>query len=837
MNGYRYFLAVVFCTCANISIAQTNIKGTVKDKSTGAPLSFVSVSFPGTDIGGLTDDNGRFSLETNQKVDQVRIFLVGYKEVLEKVVPGSSATINVLLEEQQNTLQEISISSKKAVRYRNKENPAVELIRKVIERKDQNYDQGKANATYNEYEKLQISLLRSTDKIRNSDNKSILSSLFKKADTSKVEGKAALPVVLHEKAIRYSNNKEQLLDEKRTSLDGIVDDGGLEAYLEKIYASTNIYDNNIKLGDQQLLSPLAGLAPEFYKYYITDTQIAGGMKMINVSFYPRNKAALLFKGNMLVDPESYAVSEAYMTVGKGISLNWVNDLKITLTYNKSDNNTYYLQYSLLAMTMSVLGKNGGFYGEKIKSVKDYYHNAVPDKQNSTGTITSITKPVFTESDWGNFRPQALNTTEQNAYANIDTLKNTPSFKRVANILTLLLSGYQVLGPVEIGPVSSFYSYNPVEGPRVKLGGRTSNSFSKRWVLEGHAAYGFRDKRWKYNGGITYSLNDHSIFDFPVRTISLHHSYETQIPGQDLTFAEEDNALLSFKRGSNDKWLYNDKWNIDYVHEMQNHISFKVGFMHSVQSPAGHLLFQSGSEMTAVNKENITVSELSGEIRWAPHEQFYQGKKFRRPVYNSYPVFTLRGTVGIKGLMNAEYNYQSIAFNVFKRFYLSQLGFTDVILEGGKLFGTVPFPLLYIHKANQTYSYQLYAYNLMNFMEFVSDRYISLNIDHSFNGFFLNKIPLVKKLKLREVATFKALYGDIGNNNMPVGAQDQLFNFPVDKQRRTLSHSLRNSPYIEGSIGISNIFKILRVDVIKRFTYLNHPGITTWGIRARMVLAL
>jgi hypothetical protein len=841
MKCKRYLLVVLLiCLTFGMSATAASVKGIVKDKETGEPLSYVSVSIVGSDVGGLTDEQGQFSLETNGSNDTLKVFMVGYKEK-KQVLAGNSATLEILLEEEAHTLDEVSVSAKNTPRYRNKDNPAVALIRQVIDNKDRNHDK-KNTANYDGYEKLQVSLLRSITKVQqDKNNRNALSRLFLQADTTKVSGKAALPVVVHEKITRHlaegnGKSSDTKLDEKQTSLDGIVDDNGLEAYLDKMYAATDVYDNNITLGDQQLLSPIAGMAPEFYKFFITDTLVENGKQLVKMEFYPRNKTDLLFKGDMLISLESYAVSNVNMTVNKAINLNWVDELNIKLSYSKSDIGTWYLQYSSLGMAMSILGKSGGFYGEKVISLKAYNHlDPIADQMQSP---THIAGSGLSDAEWETYRPGSLSYAEQHAYSNLDTLKQSSSFKRAANVLTLLLSGYETLGPVEVGPVNSFYSYNPVEGSRIKIGGRTTDKFSRRWMLEGHGAYGFKDKRWKYSAGVVYSLTGGPVAAFPMRNISLHRSFETQIPGQDLAFVEEDNFLLSLKRGDNDKWLYNNKWNVEYVHETADHLTFKAGFTHSIQSPAGRLAFISGvKETDMVNRENITLSEFAGEIRWAPHEQFYEGKKFRRPVFNSYPVFTLRGIVGVKGLMQSQYNYQSISLNIFKRFYLSQLGFSDVVLEGGRIFGSVPYPLLYIHKANQSYAYQLQSYNLMNFMEFVSDRYISLNIDHSFNGFFLNKIPLIKKLKLREVASFKALYGGLGNENMPGAGNTDLFNFPVNRRGDVITHSLHDGPYMEGSIGISNIFRVLRVDVIKRFSYLDNPRVTSWGVRARLVLSL
>jgi len=307
--------------------------------------------------------------------------------------------------------------------------------------------------------------------------------------------------------------------------------------------------------------------------------------------------------------------------------------------------------------------------------------------------------------------------------------------------------------------------------------------------------------------------------------------ETAIPGQELLFVQEDNLFLSIKRGSNDKWLYNTYYKLNYVHELANHFTYDLGFKNWKQEPAGAIEYVKMQNSGFVKDSTITTSDISLDLRWAPHEQFYQGTVFRMPVINKYPVFRFRYIKGFKGLFNGQYKYDNLHLSIAKRVYLSQFGNSDVILEGGYIFGQVPYPLLTIHRANQTYAYQLASYNLMNFLEFVSDRFASLNVDHHFNGFIFNRVPLLKKLDLREVMTAKVLYGSIRRENDPA-LNPGLYRFPTENGV-PITYTLNDGPYIEGSVGISNIFKLIRLDVVKRFTYLDHPDISTWGLRGRI----
>ncbi len=379
-------------------------------------------------------------------------------------------------------------------------------------------------------------------------------------------------------------------------------------------------------------------------------------------------------------------------------------------------------------------------------------------------------------------------------------------------------------------VNTFYNFNPVEGFRLRAGGRTTPKFNEKLYFETYAAYGFKDQKWKYFLSGTYSFTGRSIREFPLEKLKVSFQRDTKIPGQELQFIQEDNFLLSFKRGVNDKWLYNDIFNVDYVHEFENHFSYTVGVKYWQQVAAGGLKFISGKD-SGPPISQVTTGELSLEARWAPGEQFYQGKSYRIPMPNKHPIITARYVRGTNDFFNSQYDYRTVTLNIYKRIYLSQFGYTDMVAEGGYIFGSVPFPLLSIHRANQTYSYQLQSYNLMNFLEFVSDHYASLHFDHNFNGFIFNKIPLFNNLKLREVVTLKVLYGGIRNENNPA-YNPLVFKFPTNEAGQTITNSLSKGPYMEASIGVANIFKLLRIDVIKRLTYLDNPGVSEWGIRGR-----
>lgn len=819
---------------------KTVISGTVRDAATKETLPYVSVFFSGTKIGTQTDVNGNYTISTNETQTSLSFNYVGYQVVVKNVVPATTQQIDVNLKSDSKSLDEVVVVAGKKVRYRNKDNPAVELIRQVIAHKDENRIKSYNTIAYRQYEKMLFSLSNVSDKFKNKKIFRNYQFLFQEQDSTLIGGKNLLPIYIQEKlADNYyskspEKNKTVVVAEKQVEFDNrYIDNKGMKTYFDRMYQDIDIYKNNISVMSNEFLSPVADGAPAFYKFFITDTLKNQKPQLIELSFTPRNTNDMLFEGRIYVTNDShYAVTGATMSVNKNINLNFVRALKIDLDFEPNAKGKYSLTKSNLLADFG-LGKTKGwgFTGERTVTFKNYqYDTPLPDTLLQ-GKNTVVLADASKKSDlfWQQNRLDTISKDQLKIYHNIDTLQNLPSFKRTMKIVTLLFAGYQDLGPYEIGPVNTFYSFNNVEGLRLRLGGRTTPQLSKRYYFENYAAYGFKDEKWKFFLSGTYSLNNKSIYEFPQNYIRASFQRDTKIPGQELQFVQEDNFLLSFKRGVNDMLLYNDFYRLDYVKEFENHFSYSIGLKKWSQTPAGGLYYQNS---TGSLVDRLTTSEASIQLRYAPNEKFIQGKIYRTPIADRYPVFNLKYTAGLKGVLGGEYNYHNLMGSIDKRFYLSQLGYSDVTVEGGYIAGKVPFPLLDIHRANQTYAYQLNSYNLMNFLEFVSDHYVSINIDHNFNGFFFNKMPLIKKLKLREVVSFKALYGGLRNENNPA-LNSGLYQLPVYENGTPRTYALGNDPYMEGSVGVGNIFKLLRVDLVKRFNYLNHPEVSEWGIRARI----
>ena len=395
-------------------------------------------------------------------------------------------------------------------------------------------------------------------------------------------------------------------------------------------------------------------------------------------------------------------------------------------------------------------------------------------------------------------------------------------------LTLYFVGYKSAGDFDIGPLRTFYSFNPVEGQRLQFGGRTNYKFSTRIFADGYLGYGFKDQKFKYKATLSYSFNNQSIYKYPFNYLQASYMYDIKNPGQEDLFTSGNTFLTSFNRGYNNNWLYNNIFRLSWVHEFGNHISYILGTEYWKQQPAGSLAFVNEPSPSKYDTiPQITTGSFSLSFRWAPNEQFFESKAARRNIINKYPVISFQYSRGIKGLYGGEYNFDAYRLSLSKRVMISPIGFSDIRLNASYLNGTLPFPLLIIHPANRTYFYSEYSYNLMNVEEFVSDHYAGLNIDHYFNGFFFNKIPLLKKLRLRELITAKILFGGLRKENNPAFNPNQML-FPTTNGEAS-TFTLNRQPYVEAGFGIYNIFSFLRIDFIERFTYLDHPSVSRFAI--------
>lgn len=821
----------------------TRVKGTIIDAETKEPLPFVNVAFVGKNIGTTTDFNGKYNLSSKWASGTLTASFMGYETQEKAVVMGDNQTVNFELQSKSVKLEEVTVVAKG--RYRNKENPAVTLIKKVIANKDKNRIEGFDYYSYDKYEKLQLDLNNITEDFMNRKAFKKFGFMWNYVDTSKINGKPYLPLYLTEKKshVYYRANpkgtKEIQYGMKTVGFEDFMDEQGIEYFMEKIYQDIDIYDNSILLMEKQFKSPISNIATATYKYFILDTIDIDGLPTIQLAFQPRNSADLAFRGEMFIALDSsYAVKKIKMGITRSANINFVSDLEIEQDFIHTEKQGWLLSKDQLTIDYNFLSQKMGMYGKKTVSYKDIKVNVPPPDSIINWSSSFVSLDAAEEQGeefWEKERHEELNKNEAGVYEMTKDLKELPAFKRAMNVLFLLISGYYDIGKFDIGPLYSLFSFNDVEGIRNRLSIRTNKKFSKKVALVGYVAYGWRDEKIerRVKGGLAFT---YFFKQRPYHQIDVEYQRDIKAPGASVQLATFDNVFVSFRRGVADLMLYHDTWRLKYTKEW-NGFGVGVNLEHIRNVTAGKLKFSPANGSSQVG--NVVANEVTAWLRYFPNTQYYEGRAKRVPILNKNPIISLSYTYNIGGgFLGSKYDHHKINASIFKRFFVNPIGFGDMNLSGGYLFGQVPFPLMFIHKGNQTFFFDPGAFNMMNLFEFVSDKYVALEYQHHFNGFFFNKIPFLKKLKWRMTVGFKGVYGGVSKKNDPRITQDsdRVFEFPSRtlyedngyEVSQTVTHTLDKIPYMEASIGIENIFKFISIDLVKRFTHLDNPNVSTLG---------
>ena len=819
-------------------MAQPTIRGTVVDASTNKGIAGATVTLLNSEKGTSTDSLGNYTISTDMQTTAIRFTALGYKAATVPTTPSASASqiINVKLTGGVQSLDEVVISRKG--KYRNRGNPAVELIRNVIAHKKANRLLRYDNVSFDAYEKIMVAVSNAPKFITHNPLTRDYRFVFENVDTTIAPGRSLLPIYLEEKLIKHyvrqqpQATKSTINASKKTELDArYVNNKNIQTYFNFIYKDVDIYENNVLILNKPFLSPLADASPLFYKFFITDTVSSAEGEFVEVAFVPRNEKDRLFSGKLRIALNgNYSVRFAEIQVGRQANLNWVNDITLSLHYQRIENDAFVPAYSNMKVNFGLFGSEGGAFGQRTVVYSQYDTRTVIPATVFAGQQVDSAAEATNRSAayWNNERPIPLTATEAKTYANLDSVQNNRSFRRTLRFGYFLAQGYVNAGPVEFGPAEYTYSFNDLEGNRFRVGGRTTDHLSKKTYAEAYAAYGTDDKKFKFYGGIAQTLNGQKIGEYPAHYVSLTYQHDVREPGQQLGFKNGDSFIRSFRSDEQDKWSYFDAWKLSHVIEFGNHLMLQTSLASQQEMPAANLHFITAAA-DADTVGSLRTSEVIFELRWAPHEEFYQRNLERTPIANRYPVFAVRYRIGLNGPFGGEYPFHNLQLGVSKRVFLSQLGQADINLTSGYIFGTLPFPLLDIPYASKTYALAQDAYALMNNLEFISDQYLKLHVEHRMHGFILNKIPLLNSLKIREVVGFKLLYGHLRPENRPEN-NPNTYLFPVSKDDQTSTFMLGRKPYMEASVGVENILNVLRVEYVRRLSYLNHPNIDKGGFR-------
>ncbi len=820
-NGFL-ILSLVLLFTANGFSQKTIVSGKVIDAMTKETLPFSPVMFVGTKSGSQTDLDGNYRIETYYSSDSLKVMVLGYVAQTKKVKQGITSVVNFELVPSTNTTAEVTI------RPDDLPNPAIALMKNVLRNKKINNREKLDAYEYEAYNKVEFDLNNISERFQSRKIFKPFAFVFEGVDTT--QAKPYLPVFMTESLSDFYFKRNPKLSKevvKATKVSG-VENESINQFLGDMYQNVNVYDNELVIFSKSFTSPISAYCLGFYDYDLIDSAWIDNKWCYKLQFFPRRKAELLFFGEMWINDTTYAVKSIDATIAEGANINWIKNFQVKQEYNEVEKEVWMLTHDELLVDFNLTEKDLGVYGRKSSSYKKFVINKERPEELYKGITDIEVKEDASDHDdafWKEARHIELTAKEERIYHMVDTLKNLPQFVTVANIMNLFVNGYKVIGNFELGPYYTLYSFNPIEGNRVRFGGRTSNEFSKNIMLEGYGAYGFRDERFKYGGGFTYIMSKN-----PRMAISGFAKRDMEQLGQGTGAFRQDNVLSSlFRRNPANKLTDVTEVSGYFEREWLYGLSNKLIFKHRVLKPAGsnYKYVRFKPELNEQQQVSYLITtEASLYTRFAYKEKFVYGEFERISLGTTYPTLELQYGYGIPNLMGAQFEYHKVIARLSDKMRFGPFGYMRLSVEGGKIIGNLPYPLLMMHQGNETFFYDEGSYNTMNYFEFVSDEWLSVWASYHAEGLILNKLPLMRRLKWREVASAKAVVGGYDKKNDLILSRD--FNYDGIADIQTL-----RKPFIEAAVGVENIFKILRIDFIWRLTYLDNPNIVKYGIRAKL----
>ena len=849
----KSFLLFLLLGCC-ISVSAQNIQGVVTDSLTNDPIPYLSVFYEGKGVGSITDNDGHYKVETRKGWNKLTFSAVGYVTKVVNIIPGVTKNLNVRMRPDDIMLDEVVVKPKRE-KYSRKNNPAVELMKKVIAHKNNNKLSENDYYQYNKYQKITMSLNDVTPEMLEKGMYKKMPFLKDQIELCEETNKFILPISVDETASQKIYRKHP--KSEKTIIKGMSSTGVNELFatgdmlstvLKDVFTDVNIYDNDIRLLQYPFISPISSSdAISFYKFYIMDTTFVDKDKCFHLTFVPNNSQDFGFTGHLYVLADSsYTVKKCTMNLPKKSGVNFVDNMDIIQEFEQLPNGEWVLKTDDMIVEMTLMKIMQGFQIRRTTRYSDYAFDELPQQlfKRKGAEIKEADAMMRGDDFWNQYRPVPLTQTESSMDMLVKRLEQMPGFKYVIFVLKAFIENFVETGTkdnpskVDIGPVNTMISNNYIDGLRLRMSAQTTANLNPHLFLKGYYAYGFKDHRSKYMGEVEYSFNKKEYLprEFPKNSITFSYQYDVMSPTDKFLKTDKDNVFVSFKTSTVDQMSYVRNIALKYENETQFGLKTTVEVKHSTDEPTGGLAYITNDDQKTLVPE-IQTMEASLAFRYAPGETFVNTKQRRIPVSFDAPVFTLSHTTGFKGVLGGEYNFNLTEVGLYKRFWFSSWGKIDMFVKGGVQWNKVPFPLLIMPAANLSYILQRETFNLINNMEFLNDRYASLDVSWDLNGKIFNRIPLLKKLKWREAIGFKMLYGHLTDKNNPMKhpGDSELFLFPTRDGRPTSFVMDPKTPYMECSVGIHNIFKILHIDYVRRLNYLDHPDANKWGVRFMVMM--
>lgn len=892
----RYIITFFLCFIALLQVAAQKISGHVIDAATGEGAAFVNVFYEGTTTGVQTDLEGNFKINYRQK-GTLKVSCVGYESTTMHVTENmKNEVVEIKLQPVDFSFAEAKVVGKKD-KYSRKNNPAVELMKKVIAAKKFQSLESHDYYSYNSYQKINFAMADVTPKVFEEGKFKRMPFLKEHVERSPETDKLILPLILTETASKViyrksdDTKKEIVTGQREEGIQDIMSTSDMMTTLiEDFFKQVNIYEDRIFLLQNDFISPLSTKeAINFYRYFITDTTYVDGAKCIELQFTPNNPRDLGFSGDLYVLADStYRVHKAVISVPMRSQVNFVENMKLVQEFTTLPTGEQQLSNDNMLVVMQIVGKFK-LQARRITTHRDFAFEPIPDKDFNFRGPQRVMADAQMQNDefWDDQRTEELTQSESRIGQFVDRVLNIKGLKPVVWLIKTLVNGYveTSMDPkkgskVDIGPANTWVSYNQVDGLRLRTSVLTTANLHPNWFLLAYGAYGFKDQRFKGKGEVTYSFNKKKYLplEYPKHDITVSGMYDLMIPSDVYLPTDKDNFTNLLKWSPVDHMMYNTNFKIVYDHEYAYGLRLMFKATHDEMEAAHNLFFQApkdGMHLTdangnyttrpymladfvspttkmpdidawrAHNRAKMTTTGFTAFLSYEPGVDYINTKDSRIRVNKEAPIYSVSHTFGIEGLWS-DYTYNLTEFSFRKRWWVGSWGKLDIRVNAGIQWNKVPFPLLCQPMANLSYIRHDNMFSLIKNMEFQNDRYASFQMQWDLNGKFFNRIPLINRLKWREYFGVNCLWGYLSDKNNPYSVNNRndnsIFYFPSRwkngaYQQQTMLMDPKK-PYVEVFVGIHNIFKVLFIQYVHRLTYVEGPesiyGATDkWGIRFMM----
>ncbi len=806
---------------ATAVFSQTKVSGIVVD-NTNQPIPYANITFKGSKIGIVSNEDGRFYIESPDNFDTLLVSFIGFPTREVKLPKQVNYDFKVVLKEG-NTLKEVVVYAGKTSK---KNNPALDILRKIWERRRKNGLKMFKQYQYDKYEKVEFDMNTIDSAFMKSKIFRGMEFIFKSVDTSKVTGKTYLPIFINESISEvYGDNKnnktKEILTANKNS--GLTNGDGVNTFIKDLYNDYDIYDNYLNFFDKSFTSPLSRTGIDVYNYVLTDTAFIDNKWCYNIVFYPRRKNELTFKGDFWVNDTTFAIKNINMAVTKSANINWVKEIYIEQEFEVLNDSVFLptRDYMMTDFALSKKETSKGVYGKRSTLYKNFKFNEEKPSSFYKNEVNFIDNAVYNRSNdyWQENRFEKLNKDELGIYKMLDTLKTVKKFKQIYNLVSILGSGYIQFGHFDYGPIFSTIGFNEVEGMRLRTGGRTYFGPNDLWRVQGYTAYGFKDNKFKYGMSGKWMIDKKNRI-----IISGGNRRDIEQIGASLTTTNDvlgrsfaTNSV--FASGSNGKLTNINLSMIAGEIEPVKNLTFQLGFSYRTlesASPVFSLDYFSDDTFTTT-RSDVKQAELNLQVEYTPKKKTIGYGVERRDVDSPYSRFFVNYSQGFKGFIQSDFDYQKLQLYYKQPVIIGALGRSNFTMELGKTFGKVPLGLLSIIPGNQTYLIIDNTFGNLNFYEFVADQYATLQWEHNFNGKIFSRIPYLRKLNLREIVGVRGVYGTISDENKAINASGLIYKAP-------------ERPYWEYSAGVGNIFKVFRLDFSWRGNYKDVPQANNFTIK-------